>query len=176
MRAHILAIRRQPKFYRSIKRNKLEIEDLIELLERELGGRRGIVNDKVDLAECRRLLGLIREKLIPITDSVNGVVAQRNAILTNADAVAKNLLAAAEQKAASMVGSSEVVRKAQAESRRILDETYDKCDKLVLKTKQNLDEMLLAAERKLECALRQVGDYRYGVKSMVINSSVKQSD
>ena len=118
----------------------MEIELLCEQLERELSGRRGMVSDKVDLSECRRLIRAIREKMSPLIQSVNGVVAERTTILTNADTVAKNVLSAAEQKAVQIVSSSEIVRRAQTESRKILDQTYVRCDQLVLKTKKNIDD------------------------------------
>ncbi len=153
----------------------MEIELLCEQLERELSGRRGMISDKVDLAECRRLLNLIREKIAPLIQSVNGVIAERTAILTNADTVAKNVLSAAEQKAVQIVSSSETVRRAQNESRKILDRTYVTCDQLVLKTKKNIDDTLLLAEEKLRDALRQIGEYRYSVKSMIIDAGEKEN-
>ncbi len=153
----------------------MEIELLCEQLERELSGRRGMISDKVDLSECRRLLSLIREKITPLIQSVNGVVAERTAILTNADTVAKNVLSAAEQKAVQIVSSSETVRRAQNESRKILDRTYVTCDQLVLKTKKNIDDTLLLAEEKLRDALRQIGEYRYSVKSMIIDAGEKEN-
>ena len=134
-----------------------------------------MISDKVDLSECRRLLSLIREKITPLIQSVNGVVAERTAILTNADTVAKNVLSAAEQKAVQIVSSSETVRRAQNESRKILDRTYVTCDQLVLKTKKNIDDTLLLAEEKLRDALRQIGEYRYSVKSMIIDAGEKEN-
>ena len=153
----------------------MEIELLCEQLERELSGRRGMVSDKVDLSECRRLIRAIREKMSPLLQSVNGVVAERKTILTNADTVAKNVLSAAEQKAVQIVSSSEIVRRAQTESRKILDQTYVRCDQLVLKTKKNIDDTLLLAEEKLRDALQKIGEYRYAVKSIIIEAGEKES-
>ena len=151
----------------------MDLEQLCEELERELSGRRGVISDKIDVAECRRLARAIHEKIIPLTQRMNGIVIERQNMLTNADAVAKNLLSAAEQKAAAMVSGAEVMKKAEAESRKIMDQTYAECDRLVLKSKENLDEILLAAEQKLSDALKEVSAYRYAVKSMIINSSAE---
>ena len=66
----------------------MDIENLCEALERELNGSRGFVNNKVDLAECRRLIQEIRSRLVPFIGSVNKMVEGRGAILANADGVA----------------------------------------------------------------------------------------
>lgn len=148
----------------------MDIENLCEALERELNGSRGFVNNKVDLAECRRLIQEIRSRLVPFIGSVNKMVEGRGAILANADGVAKNVLKAAEERAAHMVGNSEIVRNAEIAGRKIIDEAYKQCDALVLKTKDGLDEILGKAEDILCDTLNKIRQCRYSVKSMIIQT------
>ena len=151
----------------------MEIEELCGALERELGGSRGFVNNKIDLAECRRLIREIRDKLGPFIARVNQVTAGRGAILANADGVAKNVLKIAEEKAARLVDNSEIVRSAEIAGRKMIDETYKQCDALVLKTKACLDELLGKAEQTLAETLSAIKSYRFAVKSMIIRSGAE---
>ena len=44
-----------------------------------------------------------------------------------------------------------------------------------MKTKKNIDDTLLLAEEKLRDALQKIGEYRYAVKSMIIEAGEKES-
>lgn len=153
----------------------MDIDELCRALETELGGSRGFVNNRVDIAECRRLIREIREKLQPFTGGVNSVFQDRGAILANADGVAKNVLKIAEERAARLVGDSEIVKNAQLTSRRMIDDTYKECDALVLRVKDRLDEIIGNAEDSLRKALDGVSACRYAVKSLIIEAG-RQKD
>lgn len=148
----------------------MDIENLCEAARTRIKRFARFVNNKVDLAECRRLIQEIRSRLVPFIGSVNKMVEGRGAILANADGVAKNVLKAAEERAAHMVGNSEIVRNAEIAGRKIIDEAYKQCDALVLKTKDGLDEILGKAEDILCDTLNKIRQCRYSVKSMIIQT------
>lgn len=150
----------------------MKIDELCMELETQLNGTRGFVNNRVDLAECRRLIREIRAELSPFIGSVNRLYEGRGAILANADGVAKNVLKIAEERAARLVGDSEIVKNAEIEGRKMIDETYKACDNLVLRTKQSLDEILGKTENALRETLSAVSSCRYAVKSMIIEAGV----
>lgn len=147
--------------------------ELCEQLENELSGRRGFVNVKIDIAECRRIVSSLKEELYVSGQCDDNVAGNRNAILTNADNVAKNVLKAAEERAAIMVSQSEIMSRAQADSRVLLENAYNSCDALILKTKENLDLMLKDVEVYLRETIDAISLQRFKLKNMIIDSAGK---
>lgn len=153
----------------------MDIYCLCDKLDAELKGRRGVINNQVDISECRKLIGQIRQILPEYTRDANDIVNTRNAILVNADSVAKNVLKEAEERALQLVSDSEIKRRAEREGENMLDDAYRQCDALVLKTKEHLDEMLKETENFFRTALETVSTNRRELKNMIINSGRKSN-
>jgi vacuolar-type H+-ATPase subunit H len=149
----------------------LEIYDLCVELQNELNGRKGFVNNQVDVSKCRDLIALILERLPFFIRDVENVINNRVSILENADTVAKNVLKEAEDRASRMVSESEIVRAAEERGKSIVDGAYKKCDELVLATKDRLDGILKETETLLKNTLRGVSENRYEIKGLLINSN-----
>lgn len=148
----------------------MEFYDLCVELQNELNGRKGFVNNQVDVTRCRELIALILERLPFFTRDVENVVNNRASILGNADTVAKNVLKEAEDRAGRMIAESEIVRAAEEKGKTIIDDAYKKCDELVLITKNRLDSMLKETESILQQALHSVSENRYELKGLLINA------
>ncbi len=153
----------------------MDIYCLCDKLDAELKGRRGVINNQVDISECRRLIGLIIRTLPEYTRDANDIVNTRNAILFNADSVAKNVLKEAEERARQLVSDSEIKSRAERECENMIDCAYRQCDALVLKTKEHLDEMLKETENFFRTALETISANRRELKSMIINSGKKSN-
>ena len=131
----------------------MQIFELLDELDNELNGKRGLFNGKVDRGRCRELVDELKETLPATIDEAKNVIDNRKTIMLNADAVAKNVIREAEERAKRLIESSEVVKIAERQGRNALDETYRQCDALVQKTKEHLDKVFSEAEAFFESTL-----------------------
>lgn len=101
----------------------------------------------------------------------NYIIQKQQQILRNADIVAKNTLRAAVEKAEHLVGTTDIVRRAEDESKKMLEKTAEKCDLLVKKTKEHLDTMFLETEQFLLSSLKMIRTNREELRDAMLLKS-----
>ena len=119
---------------------------LMDAMELELNGRKGLINRRVDLNKCIEIFEEIKKALPPSLKEAETVLSAREKILSSADTVAKNTIKEAEERALHLAENSQITRLAEKQGRDILDKAYRECDSLVQKTKEHLDKMFADAE------------------------------
>ena len=146
----------------------MQIFDLLDELEKELNGSKRLFNGKPDLSRCREIVAGLKETLPAAMNEAKSVIDNRKAIMLNADAVAKNVIREAEERAKRLTDSSEVVKIAERQGRNAIDETYRQCDVLVQKTKEHLDKVFAEAESFFEGTLSLIRANRRELMNLTI--------
>ncbi|MCL2556725.1 MAG: hypothetical protein FWE03_06920 [Firmicutes bacterium] len=121
--------------------------ELLDELESELKEVRGM--HKRENSQIFDILARAKEGVAFNLEEADYIVKKQKQILKNADIVAKNTLKAAEERIEHMLGTTEVMQKADAEAKNLMNKTANKCDALVKKTKEHLDSMFIEAEQFL---------------------------
>lgn len=134
----------------------MEFFGLLDELDAELCGKKGLFNKKVDLEKCVALFQALKDCAYREFSDAKALVKKRQTVLDNADSVAKNIIKEAEERAAHMSGNSEVKRLAERESKVIVDRTYRQCELLVQKTKEHLDAVFCDTEAFFESTLEMI--------------------
>lgn len=151
----------------------MQILDLLDELEKELNGTKRLFNGKADLGKCREIVASLKESLPATMSEAKNVMDNRRAIMLNADAVAKNVIREAEERAKRLTDSSEVVKIAERQGRNAIDETYRQCDALVQKTKEHLDKVFAETESFFEGTLSLIRANRRELMQLTIAPEVK---
>ncbi len=151
----------------------MEYEDLIDELDSEINGKRGIFSKKVDIERCGELITAIKNSYPGVLRDSAYIVENREKILSNADVVAKNTIREAEEHANHLVGNSELLKKAETEAKKIIDSAYSQCDVLVERTKDHLDNVFKDVEQFLMSTLNMVRNNRDELKSAVMGKKSK---
>lgn len=140
---------------------------LLNELEEELRDKRGVLTKK-DTGRCVAIIDRLKESLPLAIEESEYIVAQQQQILKNADVVAKNTIRAAEERAMHLVGTTELMRKAEEEARQLLERTSAKCDLLVRRTKEHLDKMFMETEQFLLSTLSMIRTNREELRSAML--------
>ena len=127
---------------------------LLNELDEELKTKRGLL--KRDGDRIFSLLSQLRKGLSFVFEESNYIIKKQRQILKNADIVAKNTVAAAEDKAKHCVANTEIMQLAQIEAKNLLNTTSAKCDLLINKTKEHLDVLFADTEQFLISTLSTI--------------------
>jgi len=139
---------------------------LLDELEHELRDFR--VLHKKENGKVFGVLDQLRESVIFNLEEANYIVNKQKQILKNADIVAQNTLKAAEERAEHMVGTVEVMQKADMAAKNLMNKTANKCDALVKKTKEHLDSMFIEAEQFLLSNLTMIRTNREELREAML--------
>ena len=148
----------------------MNLTELINELDEELNGRKGLFNRRVDITRCVEIFEEIKRLLPPALTEAELVVKSREKILDNADTVAQNIIKEAEERAVHLSESSEVIKLAERQGRDMLDKTYRQCDALMQKTKEHLDEMFSETEAFFQSILNMLKTNRNELRGAVLNT------
>ena len=146
----------------------MQVMELIAELEEELSVRPGLFSKKIDLERCGQIIDEIKNNLPKSFDRANYILDNKQKILDNADVVAKNTIHAAEERAAQLTQSTEVIRLAQLEANKLMDKAAASCDMLVSQTKEHLDKMFLETEQFLLGTLSMIRNNREELRNAFI--------
>ncbi|MCL2676159.1 MAG: hypothetical protein FWE84_06250 [Firmicutes bacterium] len=143
----------------------MNVMDLLHELEEELTDKRF---GKKDPSRCIAIVEQMKEMLPAALDESDYIIQKQRQILKNADIVAKNTLKAAEEKADHLVGTTDILRKAEDEAKKMLDKTAGRCDLLVKKTKEHLDVMFVETEQFLLSSLNMIRTNRAELRDAML--------
>ena len=147
----------------------MDIMDLLNELEAELSDKKsGLFGKKVDLDKCHNLVVKIKTNLSATLRESEYIMENKRKILENADVVAKNTIREAEERAEHMIDNSEIIRMAELESKRLMDDAYMQCDALVHHTKDHLDGTFKDTEQFLLSTLNMIRNNREELRGAVI--------
>lgn len=146
----------------------MEFEELIETIDEEINGKKGLFSKKVDIDKCGVLINEIKNSFPQVVQESSYIIANRDKILINADNAAKNTIKEAEERAEHIVGNSELMRRAENEAKKIIDSAYSQCDKLVERTKEHLDNIFKEVEQYLTSTLSLIRKNRDELRSAMI--------
>lgn len=145
----------------------MNVMDLLYELEEELRDKRSVFGKK-DPNRCIAIVEQLKEMLPAALEESDYIIQKQRQILKNADIVAKNTLKAAEEKADHLVGTTDVLRKAEDEAKKMLDKTAARCDLLVKKTKEHLDSMFIESEQFLLSSLNMIRTNRAELRDAML--------
>ena len=142
---------------------------LLEVLEGEFVDNRGYIKRKVDLNRCLHIIEELKSSLPECILQAQKIIDTKQKILQNADSVAKNTIATAEQKARHLVSGTEVEHLAQVEAKKIINKATIQRDVLIDKTKRHLEEMFDETEQFLLSLVSMIRKNRQELRSVVFN-------
>ena len=151
----------------------MEIMQLLEDLESELTGKKGMFSKKVDVTRCADLVYALKGEVPASIRESEYVLNNRKKILDNADSVAQNTIREAEERAGHIVDNSELVKRAETEAKKIIELAYMQCDTLVSRTKAHLDETFKDIEQFLLSTLAMIRNNREELRGAIIINSKK---
>lgn len=146
----------------------MEFEELIETLDDEINGKKGLFTKKLDMEKCGFIVNEIKNSFPQVVQESAYIIANRDKILLNADNAAKNTIKEAEERAEHIISNSELMRRAETEAKKIIDSAYGQCDKLVERTKEHLDNVFKEVEQFLTSTLNLVRKNRDELRSAMI--------
>lgn len=147
----------------------MDVTLLLNELEEELSDRKGgLFGKKIDLDKCSDLVRQMKSALPETLREAQYVMDNKRKILENADSVAKNTIREAEERAEHIIDNSELVRRAEVESKQIIEMAYMQCDTLIDKTKAHLDIMFKDVEQFLLSTLSMIRNNREELKGAMI--------
>ena len=130
--------------------NHFDVFGLIGQLEYELSDKRGLFGKKVDIDKCWQLVVALKQSLPECLTEAQSVINQKDSLLKNADNIAQNMIVEAESRIASMLDRANLTRLAELESQKIINDTYQKCDKIMHSTKQHIQDIFDKFEQYLQ--------------------------
>lgn len=133
----------------------LILNDLDELLENSLSLPLSGGKCLVDSERVRELIDGIRMNLPGEIKQAKAIVADRNAILSQAKSEAEALIHRAEERAKVLVDEQTVVRTATAKANTLLDEATAQSDKLVRDAAAEADRRVTEASQRAADATAQ---------------------
>jgi len=151
----------------------MEIMQILEELESELSGKKGMFSKKVDVGRCAELVYTLKGEVPASIRESEYVIKNRKKILDNADSVAQNTIREAEERAGHIVENSELVKRAETEAKKVIELAYMQCDTLVERTKGHLDEMFKDIEQFLLSTLAMIRNNREELRGAIIINSKK---
>ena len=125
----------------------MNVLELLQELQDEFDGKKGVFSKKIDYEKCREIVSALCESLPSVFTRATEIIATRESILSNADLVANNVIKEAETRAINLASQSEIVKNAEKQRQVSLDKAYRECDLLVQKTKEHLDGMFRETEK-----------------------------
>jgi hypothetical protein len=139
-------------------------------LEEELKDKRGLLSRK-DGMRCMTIIQELKSAIPMEIEEANYIISKQKEILKNADIVAKKTLRAAEEKADHLVGTTDVLRKAESDAKNMLDKTSIKCDLLIKKTKEHLDALFVETEQFLLSTLSVIRTNRQELRDALLRKN-----
>ncbi|MCI8613428.1 MAG: hypothetical protein HFE48_07015 [Clostridia bacterium] len=153
---------------------EMDIVNLLDELEAELSDKKGFFGKKVDLDKCYDLVCRIKANLPATLREMDYVIENKRKILENADVVAKNTIREAEERAEHLIDNSEIMRMAELESKKLIENACMQCDGLVHHTKDHLDSMFKDTEQFLLSTLTMIRNNREELRgAMIVNRKEK---
>lgn len=147
----------------------MDIMNLLNELEAELSDKKsGLFGKKVDLDKCYNLVVKIKTNLSATLRESEYIMENKRKILENADIVAKNTIREAEERAEHMIDKSDIMRMAELEAQRLMDNAYAQCDALVHHTKDHLDSTFKDTEQFLLSTLTMIRNNREELRGATI--------
>ena len=147
----------------------MDIMNLLNELETELSDKKGgLFGKKVDLDKCYNLVVKIKTNLTATLRESEYIMENKRKILENADVVAKNTIREAEERAEHMIDKSDIMRMAELEAQRLIDNAYAQCDALVHHTKDHLDATFKDTEQFLLSTLTMIRNNREELRGATI--------
>ncbi len=147
----------------------MDISVLLDELENELSDRKGgIFAKKVDLDKCCKIVAQLKSAFPETLREAQYVMENKQKILENADNVAKNTIREAEERAEHIIDNSEITKRAERESKQIVEMAYMQADSLIDKTKLHLDNMFRDIEQFLLSTLTMIRNNREELKGAMI--------
>ena len=147
----------------------MDIMNLLNELETELSDKKGgLFGKKVDLDKCYNLVVKIKTNLTATLRESEYIMENKRKILENADVVAKNTIREAEERAEHMIDKSDIMRMAELEAQRLIDNAYAQCDALVHHTKDHLDGTFKDTEQLLLSTLTMIRNNREELRGATI--------
>lgn len=147
----------------------MDILELLDELDTELSDRRGgLFSKKIDLDKCVHIVNQMKKVLPESLSESDYVLENKRKILENADNVAKNTIREAEERAEHITDNSEIVKRAEVESKQILENSYMQCDALIDKTKAHLDNMFRDIEQFLLSTLAMIRNNREELRGAMV--------
>jgi F0F1-type ATP synthase membrane subunit b/b' len=147
----------------------MDAKQLLNELESELAGRRGLFSKKVDFDKCAEIVYRLKEAVPKSVYEAEYVMLNRRKILESADSAAQNTIKEAEERAVHIVENSELIRRAETEADKIFEAAERKCDALVAKTKSHLDGMFKDIEQFLLSAIAMIRNNREELRAAAVN-------
>ncbi|MDR2201838.1 MAG: hypothetical protein LBP26_03625 [Clostridiales bacterium] len=146
----------------------MDILGLLSEMEAELTDKRGIFGKKIDIEKCVDIVYEMKRVFPENIREAEYVLANKDKILQNADNVAKNMIREAEERAEHIIDNSELIKRAEAEAKTIIDAGYYQCDALVERTKTHLDSMFKDVEQFLLSTLAMIRNNREELRGAMI--------
>jgi len=140
--------------------------ELLNELEDELRDKRGML--RKENGRVFAVISELRESVTLSLEEADYIVKKQKQILKNADTVARNTLKAAEERAEHIIGTTEIMQKAEGEAKNLMNKTANKCDVLVKKTKEHLDTMFIDAEQFLLSTLTMIRTNREELREAML--------
>lgn len=142
---------------------------LLEMLEGEFFDGKGYAKRKIDLNRCLHIIDELKSSLPECIKEAQKIVDAKQKILQNADSVAKNTIATAQQKAQHLVSGTEVDQLAQVEAKKIVNKATIQRDILIDKTKSHLENMFDETEQFLLSLINMIRKNRQELRAVVFN-------
>lgn len=142
---------------------------LLELLENEFLDGKGYLKRKIDGNRCIQLLDELKGSLPECIIEAQKIIDTKNKILQNADYVAKNTIATAQQKAMHLASGSEIEQIAQVEAKKIVSKASLQREALIDKTKDHLEGVFDEVENFLLSLLNMVRKNRQELRAVDFN-------
>ncbi len=156
----------------SISGNKMDILQLIEELEEELGKGKNFLFGKkshIDLDRCAELIEELKNSLPPAIQEARYILSQKENIIAGARQTADKTIKEAELRAQQMVSESQIVKSSEHEAGEIINSANKRCAQLYGVTKDNIDRMLKAVEDYLVQNLQVVRNNREQLNGGLFN-------
>ncbi len=131
----------------------MDIVQIINDLEQEFVRSKNFLWSKktlVNMEKCASLIAELKANLPSAIQEASYVLSKKDQILNNATASSKKIIAEAEYHAEQIVSTSEVYKKAEAESKALVVKANQKCNELFEVTRQNIDSLLKSVESYLD--------------------------
>lgn len=156
--------------------NQATMEDLIEELYDvlEKGWKMPLSAGKVfvDGEEVRQILDEIKDEIPAEVAQARNIVADRDAIIEDANREADTIIRVAQEKAEAMVAQDEVVRQAQAKANELLSQAQQKFKEMRRASNDYVEDLMRRADESLSENLAELRKTRQNIKNSQRNSQI----
>jgi len=139
----------------------MDFRQCINDLETELTSRKGVFGgSKIDVQRCLQIIDSMTIALPSSIRDAEYIVAHKEEILGDAQALAKNTVSEAEMRAEQLISDSEILRRAETEAARILEDSKMRSDTLIQQTREYLEGLFKDTEQYLMNMLATIRNNR----------------